>query len=65
MIHLRGQGLIMTIRRIWAIEPPKKNYYETGGLISNNSEDSLEETSANLLEEKSEETRGNLAKKAE
>lgn len=23
MIHLRGQGLVMTIRRIWSIEPFK------------------------------------------
>jgi hypothetical protein len=23
MIHLRGQGLVMTIRRIWSIEPYK------------------------------------------
>jgi hypothetical protein len=27
MVHLRGQGIIMTIRHIWSIEPPKPNYY--------------------------------------
>lgn len=24
MIHLRGQGLVLTLRRVWAIEPFKE-----------------------------------------
>ena len=59
MIHLRGQGLVMTIRRIWAIEPPKKNYYEATSELVSITETGLKETSEYSLEEKKEKIQEN------